>query len=122
LRGLTGWGTQGEANEADSTPIMTQQHLPDDNARAPIDRSRAGRGGGSIGLVLLIAFVLVAAAGALLLIGRAKAEPFIVGLLAVLAASFCCLRSRPGFCACRVAKPRTRCSRPWSIMPTKARW
>jgi two-component system cell cycle sensor histidine kinase/response regulator CckA len=85
LRGLTGWGTQGEANEADSTPIMTQQHLPDDNARAPIDRSRAGRGGGSIGLVLLIALVLVAAAGALLLIGRAKAEPFILGLLAVLA-------------------------------------
>ncbi len=32
LRGLTGWGTQGNANEADSTPIMTQQHLPDDNA------------------------------------------------------------------------------------------
>src|SRR5262245_8663221 len=73
LRGLTRWGTQGEANEADSTPIMTQQHLPDDNARAPIDRSRASRAGGSIGLVLLIAFVLVGAAGALLLIGRAKA-------------------------------------------------
>src|SRR6516164_73398 len=85
LRGLAGWGTQGNANEADSTPIMTQQPLPDDNARAPIDRSRASRGGGSIGVVLVIALVLVGAAGALLLIGRAKAEPYILTLLAVLA-------------------------------------
>ena len=85
LRGLTGWGTQDKANEADSTPIMTQQPLPDDNARAPIDRSRASRGGGSIGLVLLIALVLVGAAGALLLIGRATAEPYILALLALLA-------------------------------------
>src|SRR5262249_31790191 len=85
LRGLTGWGTQGKANEADSTPIMTQQKSPDDNARAPIDRNRASRGGGSIGLVLLIALVLAGAAGALLLVGRAKAEPYILALLAVLA-------------------------------------
>src|SRR5262245_61128809 len=85
LRGLTGWGTQGKANEADSTPIMTQQQSPDDNARAPIDRNRASRGGGSIGLVLLIALVLVGAAGALLLVGRAKAEPYILALLAALA-------------------------------------
>jgi len=75
LRGLTGWGTQDKANHADSTRVMTQQQSSDDNARAPIDRSRAGRGGGSIGLVLLIALVLVGAAGALLLIGRARAEP-----------------------------------------------
>src|SRR5499433_2818001 len=85
LRGLTGWGTQDKANNADSTPIMTQQQSPDDNARAPIDRSRASRGGGSIGLVLLIALVLVGAAGALLFIGRARAEPYILALLAVLA-------------------------------------
>src|SRR5262244_3537169 len=85
LRGLTGWGTQDKANNADSTPVMTQQQSSDDNARAPIDRSRASRGGGSIGLVLLIALVLVGAAGALLLIGRAKAEPYILTLLAVLA-------------------------------------
>jgi len=56
-----GWGTQGKANEADSKPIMRQQQLPDDSVRAPIDRTRAGRGGGSIGLVLLIALVLVGA-------------------------------------------------------------
>src|SRR5260221_649480 len=85
LRGLTGWGTQDEANNADSPPVMTQQQSSDDNARAPIDGSRASRGGGSIGLVLLIALVLVGAAGALLLIGRARAEPYILALLAVLA-------------------------------------
>src|SRR6516225_6905807 len=85
LRGLTGWGTQDKANNAHSTPVMTQQQSSDDTARAPIDRSRASRGGGSIGLVLLIALVLVGAAVALLLIGRARAEPYIVALLAVLA-------------------------------------
>jgi two-component system, cell cycle sensor histidine kinase and response regulator CckA len=85
LRGLTGWGTQDKANNADSTPIMTQQQSSDDNGRAPIDLSRESRGGGSVGLVLLIALVLVVAAGALLLIGRARAEPYILALLAVLA-------------------------------------
>jgi two-component system, cell cycle sensor histidine kinase and response regulator CckA len=85
LRGLTGWGTQDKANDADSTPIMTQQQSPEDNARAPMERSRASRGGGSIVLVLLIALMLVGAAGAFLLIGRAKAEPYILALLAVLA-------------------------------------
>ena len=64
---------------------MMQQRLPDDKNRAPIDRTRASRGGGSIGLVLLIALLLVGASGAFLLIGRADAEPFIVALLAVLA-------------------------------------
>src|ERR1700730_5744691 len=85
LRGLTGWGTQDKANNADSTPVMTQQQSSDDNARAPIDLSRGNRGGGSVGLVLLIALVLVGAAGALVLIGRARAEPYILALLAVLA-------------------------------------
>ena len=64
---------------------MTQQRSPDDNARAPIDRTRTSRGGGSIGLVLLMALVLIGAAGGLLFIGRAKAEPYILALLAVLA-------------------------------------
>jgi two-component system, cell cycle sensor histidine kinase and response regulator CckA len=64
---------------------MTQQQALDDNARAPIDRSRVSRGGGSIGLVLLIALLLVGAAGGLVLIGRANAEPYILALLAVLA-------------------------------------
>jgi two-component system, cell cycle sensor histidine kinase and response regulator CckA len=65
---------------------MTQQHLIDDHARLPIDRTRASRGGGgSIGLVLLIALVLVAAAAGVLVIGRGNAEPYILGLLAALA-------------------------------------
>ena len=64
---------------------MTQPQLPDDKARAPIDRTRGGRSGGSVGLVLLIALVLVGAAGGFVLIGRAKAEPYILALLSLLA-------------------------------------
>src|SRR5258707_9818042 len=40
---------------------------------------------GSIGMVLLVAVVLVGAAVALLFVGRPNAEPFILGLLAMLA-------------------------------------
>ena len=81
------WGgaLQGQGERSDSTPIMTHQQLIDDHARVPIGRTRASRGGGSIGLVLLIALVLVGAAGGLLFIGRDKAEPFILALLAALA-------------------------------------
>jgi two-component system cell cycle sensor histidine kinase/response regulator CckA len=63
---------------------MTQQLL-DESVRVPIDRTQASRGGGSIGLVLLIALVLVGAAAGLVFIGRANAEPYILVLLAVLA-------------------------------------
>src|SRR5256884_1946913 len=84
LRGLGGWGTQDKANGADSTPIMTQPQSSADKARTPIERVRASRGTGSIALVLLLAFVLVAAAGAVL-IARAKAEPYVIALVAVLA-------------------------------------
>jgi two-component system, cell cycle sensor histidine kinase and response regulator CckA len=55
------------------------------NARPALDRTRGRRGGGSIGLVLLIAIVLVGAAATLLFIGRNQAEPYILALLAVLA-------------------------------------
>src|SRR6266536_487124 len=81
LRGLGGWGTQDKANGADSTPIMTQPQSSADKARTPIERVRASRGTGSIALVLLLAFVLVAAAGAVL-IARAKAEPYVIALAA----------------------------------------
>ena len=64
---------------------MTQQQLVYDNARAPIDRSRAGRGAGSIGLVLLIALIFVGAGAAFLFVGRTNAEPYILALLALLA-------------------------------------
>jgi two-component system cell cycle sensor histidine kinase/response regulator CckA len=63
---------------------MTQQLL-DESVRVPMDRTQASRGGGSIGLVLLIALVLVGAAAGLVFIGRANAEPYILVLLAVLA-------------------------------------
>ncbi|MGE0037951.1 MAG: cell cycle histidine kinase CckA [Xanthobacteraceae bacterium] len=53
--------------------------------RVAIDRTGVSRGGGSVGLVLLIAVVLVGAAVALMFIGRANAQPYILALLAVLA-------------------------------------
>jgi len=65
--------------------LLTQQRLPGDKARASIDRSGASRGGGSIGLVLLVALVLLGAATGLIFIGRGNAEPYILAVLAVLA-------------------------------------
>jgi two-component system cell cycle sensor histidine kinase/response regulator CckA len=53
--------------------------------RVAVDRTGVSRGGGSIGLVLLIAVVLVGAAVALMFIGRTNAQPYILALLAVLA-------------------------------------
>jgi two-component system, cell cycle sensor histidine kinase and response regulator CckA len=78
------WGTQGRANNADSTPIMTQQQSAEETARAPVARMRAERGGGSIALVLVIALLLVAAAGGLLFMDRAGSGPYVLALLAVL--------------------------------------
>ena len=49
---------------------------------APVDRSGAT---GSVGLVLLVALALVGAAVFLLFIGRDRAEPWIIGVLAALA-------------------------------------
>ena len=45
----------------------------------------SGQNGGTIGLVLLIAMVLVGVGVGLMLIGRTHAEPYILFLLAVLA-------------------------------------
>jgi two-component system, cell cycle sensor histidine kinase and response regulator CckA len=64
---------------------MTQQQVADDTIRAPTDRTGATRGGGSIGLVLLLALVLVGAAAGLMLVGRARAEPLMLPLLAAFA-------------------------------------
>src|SRR5215470_12586248 len=60
---------------------MATQDLSD-SSRESVDRSQRS---GSIGMVLLVAMVLVGAAVALLFIGRNRAEPYIIGLLAVLA-------------------------------------
>ena len=62
--------------------MAVQQSIED---RAAVDRTRASRNGGSVGLVLLIAVVLVGAAVALMLVGRTNAEPYILALLSVLA-------------------------------------
>ena len=86
MRGLTGWGTQDEAEVADSAPIMTQPHPSKDNSRASAERRDASRGTASIALMLLLALALVAAAGALL-IGRAKAEPYLSGVTAAMLAT-----------------------------------
>src|SRR4051812_42735978 len=64
---------------------MVEQQLTGESPRAAVDRTRSGQRGGSIGLVLLIALVLIGAAAGLLLVGRSKAEPYILALLAVLA-------------------------------------
>ncbi|TMJ33645.1 MAG: response regulator [Alphaproteobacteria bacterium] len=50
-----------------------------------MDATMGSQNGGSIGLVLFIALLLVAAAGGLLFIGRANAEPYILSVLALLA-------------------------------------
>jgi two-component system cell cycle sensor histidine kinase/response regulator CckA len=64
---------------------MAQQQLTGEIGRAAVDRTRSGQHGGSIGMVLLIAIVLVGAAVGLILIGRTRGEPYILALLAVLA-------------------------------------
>src|SRR6185295_13054275 len=54
-------------------------------ARAAVDRTGSNPGGGSIGLVLLIALLLIGAAAGVVFIGRDAAEPYITALLAILA-------------------------------------
>jgi two-component system cell cycle sensor histidine kinase/response regulator CckA len=56
-----------------------------DSSREPMTAHEPARRGGSIVLVLLVAGVIVAAAVALTTIGRAQAQPYILGLLALLA-------------------------------------
>ncbi len=54
-------------------------------ARKAIDRSAATERSGSVMLVLLVAGMLVAAATAIVVLGRSNAEPYILAFLAVLA-------------------------------------
>ncbi|MEA2794266.1 MAG: two-component system, cell cycle sensor histidine kinase and response regulator CckA [Bradyrhizobium sp.] len=56
-----------------------------DTPRAPFTAHEPARRGGSIVLVLLVAGGIVAVAIALMTIGRAQAQPYILGLLALLA-------------------------------------
>ena len=93
--------------------------------RVAIDRTGVSRGGGSVGLVLLIAVVLVGAAVALMFIGRANAQPYILALLAVLAHG----RRVPHVRACRRhpaalrhVTAAARSSRRWSMPHPTASW
>ena len=54
-------------------------------ARAAVDRSAASARGGSIGLVLLVAFCLIGAATGIVLFGRDDPEPYVLIFLAALA-------------------------------------
>ena len=56
-----------------------------DVAPVPVTSSMPNQASGSIGLIVLLAILLVGAAGALLFIGRADAEPYILALLAIMA-------------------------------------
>jgi two-component system, cell cycle sensor histidine kinase and response regulator CckA len=56
-----------------------------DESRQPFAAHEPARRGGSIVLVLLVAFGIVAVAIALMTLGRAQAQPYILGLLALLA-------------------------------------
>src|SRR3982074_2785715 len=56
-----------------------------DPSREPFAAHEPARRGGSIVLVLLVAFGIVAVAIALMTLGRAQAQPYILGLLALLA-------------------------------------
>jgi two-component system, cell cycle sensor histidine kinase and response regulator CckA len=55
------------------------------HARTAIDRTAAAERGGSVILVLLVAGMLVAAAAGIVMLGRSKAEPYILAFLAALA-------------------------------------
>ena len=64
---------------------MVTQDLSEGQRPPAVDRSPSGGRGGSIGMVLLVALVLVGAAVGLLLVGRGSTGPYILALLAFLA-------------------------------------
>jgi two-component system, cell cycle sensor histidine kinase and response regulator CckA len=70
-----GQGSNGSVHEVTSAA----------GARPSIDRSAGIGRGGSIGLVLIVAVALVAAATAIVMLGGAKAEQYVMAFLAVLA-------------------------------------
>ena len=61
---------------------MTTQELGEGRSRVAVDRTERG---GSIGMVLLVAVLLVGAVVAFMFVGRSNAQPYIIGLLAALA-------------------------------------
>src|SRR6476620_9713405 len=55
------------------------------DASAPMDRTVLNQPGGSVGLVILVALLLMLAAAGFLLAGRTHAQPYILAVLATLA-------------------------------------
>jgi two-component system, cell cycle sensor histidine kinase and response regulator CckA len=70
---------------AQDTVSRSEEPIEASLARKAIDRSSATERGGSVMLVLLVAGMLVAAATAIVVLGRSNAEPYILAFLAVLA-------------------------------------
>src|SRR5260370_40648129 len=66
-------------------PFPSPADTDNDPSREPIAAHEPARRSGSIVLVLLVAGGIVAVAIALMTIGRAQAQPYILGLLAMLA-------------------------------------
>ena len=70
---------------AQDTVSRGEEPIEANLAREAIDRSAAAERGGSVVLVLSVAGMLVAAATAIVVLGRSNAEPYILAFLAVLA-------------------------------------
>src|SRR6202166_1628687 len=70
---------------AQDTVSRGEEPIEANLARKAIDRSAATERSGSVMLVLLVAGMLVAAATAIVVLGRSNAEPYILAFLAVLA-------------------------------------
>ena len=88
---------------------MASQEMSEGHRAPPVDRSQSAARGGSIGMVLLVAIALVGAAVGLLLVGRGKADPYILALLAFLAMAgvFSLFALATGILRCRRAGPGT---------------
>ena len=67
------------------TPGATEVTVSAATVRPAVDRTASTQRGGSVVFVLLVAGMLVGAATGIVVLGRSNAEPYILGLLAVLA-------------------------------------
>jgi two-component system cell cycle sensor histidine kinase/response regulator CckA len=90
---------------------MTQ--VPTSQASVPLDQAEVKQAGGSVGLVVLVGMILAGAAAGVLFIGRANAQAYILGLLAVLA-------TVGVFLLFAIAAGLLRTARPDSITPLLA--
>jgi len=86
-RAVKNHGAAAPLRETRFYPTMPGEQPKEGDERAAFDRSQsAPRSGGGIGLVLVVAMFLVGAATGLVIVGQTRAEPYILGLLAGLAA------------------------------------